>query len=217
MILMYHKVDIVTPTIWWVTPGDLDQHLTMLKRKQFVHLEDYTDPERQAVITFDDAYENFFRHALPVLRRHGVPFEVFVIGKLIGDWNRFDRKEPPTRHMGYAHLDQIAAGGGRLQWHTRSHPNLPALSDEAIEAELTIPEKLSRRYPAPHFTWLSYPGGAHDKRSVAVARRKFSGAVSVTEGEPGDRWQINRITIDRSTVLPARDVADILKDLPRCG
>ena len=30
MILMYHKVDIITPTTWWVTPADLEQHISRL-------------------------------------------------------------------------------------------------------------------------------------------------------------------------------------------
>jgi peptidoglycan/xylan/chitin deacetylase (PgdA/CDA1 family) len=212
MILMYHKVDIVVPTIWWLTPGDLARHIEGLKHKSFVYLEDYASPEREVVITFDDAYESVFRHALPVLAAYNVPFEVFVIGERIGRWNDFDSGEPLTRHMDMAQLEEIGRGGGRLQWHTRTHPNLPDLSADDMEYEMTVPTDLAERFPAPHFTWFSYPGGVHDDRAVAIARRRFSGAVSVTDGQPNDRWQLNRVTIDRDTAISPHDLSDPLRN-----
>ncbi|MBX3438089.1 MAG: polysaccharide deacetylase family protein, partial [Planctomycetaceae bacterium] len=196
MILMYHKVDIITPTIWWITPADLNRHLSHLKHRTFVSLDDYTSPDKQVVVTFDDAYENVFRHALPVLKAHGVPFEVFVIGGSIGRWNLFDPGEPMTRHMDVSQLDELTRWGGRLQWHTISHPNLPDLDDDALNREMTVPTDLAMRFPAPHFTWFSYPGGAHDERAVQLARKRFAGAVSVTDGQPNDRWLLNRVTAD---------------------
>jgi peptidoglycan/xylan/chitin deacetylase (PgdA/CDA1 family) len=211
MILMYHKVDIITPTIWWVTPGDLNRHIANLKDKRFVFLSDYRDPESEVVVTFDDAYENLFHHALPVLRAHQIPFEVFVIGDRIGDWNDFDSGEPQTRHMSPQHLEDVGRSGGRLQWHTRTHPEVSKLTDEDMEREMTVPERLRLRFPHPHFTWFSYPYGVHDDRAVSMAKRRFEGAVSVTEGQPNDRWQMNRITVDRHTALSPQDISEILR------
>lgn len=209
MILMYHKVDVITPTIWWVTPEDLARRLDAMRERDFVYLDDYTSPETQVVITFDDAYENVARHGLPTLRSRRVPFEVFVIGDVVSGWNTFDPGEPPTRHMSWAHLEDVVASGGRLQWHSRSHAHLPDRSDAEVEAELTVTDELRLRFPSPHFRWFAYPGGAHDERSVAAARRLFAGAVSVIEGQPGDRWQLNRVTVDRDTALPLLGSADL--------
>jgi peptidoglycan/xylan/chitin deacetylase (PgdA/CDA1 family) len=214
MILMYHKVDIVTPTIWWVAPGDLARHIEGLADRTFVYLEDYVSPENEVVVTFDDAYENVYRHALPVLAAHKIPFEVFVIGERIGRWNDFDSGEPLTRHMDMAHLEEIGKCGGRLQWHTRTHPHLPDLSDEDQDREMTVPTSLAQKFPAPHFTWFSYPGGAHDDRAVARARRTFSGAVSVIDGKPDDRWQLNRVTVDRDTAISGQDMSSVLRNAP---
>jgi peptidoglycan/xylan/chitin deacetylase (PgdA/CDA1 family) len=212
MILMYHKVDIVTPTVWWLTPGDLARHIEGLQHKEFVYLDDYASPESQVVITFDDAYENIYRHALPVLTAHHVPFEVFVIGDQIGRWNHFDPGEPLTRHMDMTQLEEIRRCGGRLQWHTRTHPHLPDLNAADVEKEMTVPEDLADKFPSPHFTWFSYPGGAHDDRAVAIARRQFAGAVSVIDGQPNDRWQLNRVTVDRNTAISPHDVSDLLRN-----
>jgi peptidoglycan/xylan/chitin deacetylase (PgdA/CDA1 family) len=211
MILMYHKVDLITPTIWWVSPWDLKRHLTQLRHKDFVYLEDYNFPDTQVVITFDDAYENVHRHALPVLSTYGVPFEVFVIGDRIGEWNDFDAGEPLTRHMGMQHLHDIARHGGRIQWHSRSHPNLTKLDDSSIAVELSVPAELRQEFPEPHLTWFCYPEGAHDDRAVDLARKMFRGAVSVTHGRFDDRWQLNRINVDRHTAITPHDMKPLLK------
>ena len=199
MILTYHKVDIVTPTMWWVTPADLDRHLDAFRERTVVYLDDYLAAERHVAITFDDAYENVARHALPVLRAHGVPFEVFVIGDRLGDWNEFDLEEPSTRHMARPHLVEVAEAGGRLQWHTRTHPNLRELAAAEIAEQLTVPDSLRDEFPEPHFTWFAYPYGEHDGRSVETARSRFAGAVSVRGGHASDRWQLNRAIVTRDT------------------
>ncbi len=211
MILMYHKVDIITPTIWWVKPGDLRRHLENLGPRKFVYLSDYRSPEGEVVVTFDDAYENVYRHALPILADLGIPFEIFVIGARIGEWNDFDPEEPLTRHMGLSDLNEVVKCGGRLQWHTLSHPRLPELDQPALEHEMTVPPDLRDRFPAPHFTWFSYPFGLHDDRAVEFARRRFEGAVSVTQGSSRERWRLNRITVDRNTAISPRDIAEVLR------
>ena len=211
MILMYHKVDLIAPTMWWVTPRALRRQLRELDGREFVHLDDYDSPATQVVLTFDDAYENVARHAVPALRRAGVPFEVFVIGGRIGAWNDDDASEPLTRFMSLGHLDRVVEAGGRLQWHSRTHRDLPTLDDAELATELTVQPRLRERYAAPHFTWLSYPSGAHDERVVKATRERFGGAVSVIEGRPDDRWQLNRVTVEEGTsfATPYRSAQEV--------
>lgn len=199
MILMYHKVDVIAPSIWWVTPRDFERQMQELSSRRFVYLSDYKDPEREVCVTFDDAFENVLRHAVPILRRLGLPFEVFVIGHKLGAWNRDDTAEPLTRFMTLDGLHDVVEAGGRLQWHTKTHPNLQDLTAEAIEEELEVPESLLAAFPEPHFQWFAYPYGLHDERSVASAERRFRGALAVSEGQPGHPWRVNRVTVDRFT------------------
>lgn len=202
MILMYHKVDIFTPSPWWVTPEDLERHLSTLANRRLVYLDDYDDPDRQAVLTFDDGYENIARHALPTLHAADAPFEVFVVGDAIGGWNEFDPGEPSTRLMDITQLEECVRAGGRLQWHTRTHRNLVGLDDGAQAFEMSVPDDLRERFPAPHFTWFAYPEGGHDERAARHAESLFQGAVSVIGGRPGSRWEQNRVVADRNLQLP---------------
>ena len=204
MILMYHKVDIVTPTIWWVTPGSLLRHIEQMRGFQFVHLDDY-DPlaGNQVVLTFDDAYENVYRHAFPILARERLPFEVFVIGDRIGDWNEFDSSEPMTRFANLDHLQEMASAGGRIQWHTRRHLDLPQITHAELESELTVPAGLKKQFPDSCFRWPAYPFGEHDERVVSFTRRMFSGALSVAKGGLSDRHSLNRIIAGEKSDLNA--------------
>jgi len=141
MILMYHKVDLISPTRWWVSAATFAKQMDALKGREVVYLADY-DPrsDRQCVITFDDAYENIHRHALPILRERSLPFEVFINGDFLGRWNHADRVEPLTRYCGLEQVDELAAHGARIQWHTISHPNLTALDATDVDCEISIPE-----------------------------------------------------------------------------
>jgi len=204
MILMYHKVDIVIPSKWWVSVERFENQISSLYKKyEFVYLDDYDISNKsQVVLTFDDAYENIYRHAFPVLKDRNIPFEVFVIGGVLSDWNDFDGSEMKTRFCGLAHLEKMARSGGRMQWHTRTHPQLPRLNDEQMDAQLTVNSELKSKFPEPHFKWFAYPSGMHDQHSVDQVRKRFSGALSVDDGSDLDRFQLNRITVDE-TWMPA--------------
>ncbi len=71
----------------------LEQHLDWIGRRfRFISLDELgarlegrdgrSDPV--AAITFDDGYRDFYDHALPVLKRKGVPGAMFVVTDLVG-------------------------------------------------------------------------------------------------------------------------------------
>lgn len=202
MILLYHKIDIITPTEWWVSRTTFRRHMAALSKLRVVHLSEYgpQDPH-QVVITFDDAYENVYRHAFPVLQEHGYPFEIFINGGLIGKWNTFDSSEPRTRFCGTEQLQEMAAAGGRIQWHTARHRDLTVVDCDEAVSEVRVPEDLRQRFAPPHLSWFAYPYGAHSPAVVDVVKRYFEGAVSVLGGSDSDRFQLNRMVVREDTTL----------------
>lgn len=209
MILCYHKVSATNKTHWWVTADEFDRHLADLQAYDVVTLDDYdaTNP-RHAVITFDGIYSDVARYALPLLRKWGYPFEMFVIGDHIGRDNGFDQHvEPPAMFASLEDLDRLVAAGGRVQWHTRTHGALAGLIPERLDAELTPPPELRDRYPEPHLRWFAYPHGrdAQDLREPVASR--FAGALAMVDGgDHSDRYSLPRIEVtqgfsaSRSTV-----------------
>jgi peptidoglycan/xylan/chitin deacetylase (PgdA/CDA1 family) len=93
VILMFHHVrpeqprDFAPNRLLEITPAFLDGALQMLERSGFdlIGLDDLPsrlqsgrDARPFAALTFDDGYRDNVEHALPVLRRHGAPWTLFV-------------------------------------------------------------------------------------------------------------------------------------------
>jgi peptidoglycan/xylan/chitin deacetylase (PgdA/CDA1 family) len=76
-----------------ISRGMLEQHLDWIgKRYRFVGLDELgvllesgrALDEPIAAVTFDDGYQDFYDHALPVLHKKGVPAALFVVTGLVG-------------------------------------------------------------------------------------------------------------------------------------
>ncbi len=129
-------------------------------------------PRGVITFVFDDGYQAVYGHVLPLLRGHGMR-AVFAVPV---DTERLARAESAP----VAPLDDwkraCAEGGHELAAHGVTHRALPPLSDAELETEL----KAARE--ATGATTLVYPGGAHDDRVVAAARRHFRAARTVRAG-----------------------------------
>ena len=211
MILLYHKVAPEALTYWWVSVDAFDRQMGDLQGRQVVHLDDY-DPYNpdHVVITFDGVYENVYQYALPILRKWGYPFELFIVGDHVGGNNAFDPVEPLTSFASIEQLAAMTTAGGRLQWHTASHSRLHEISSERLAHELTVPAQLRRRFSPPHFGWFAYPHGDHTPAVVDAVRASFQGALSCVGGNDQDPWQLNRAIVDETTRLTKSSVAVIV-------
>lgn len=201
MILLYHKVDVQAPTAFWVSADRFFEQMSALRSYDVVTLDDY-DPgnPRHAVITFDGVYENVVRFAAPILKHFGYPYELFIIGDYVGQGNEFDQKvEPPARFADLEQLEWCAKRGGRIQWHSKSHPRLSGLSPDALNAELSVPASLRERFGAGHFGWFAFPHGEHDEDVINAVKERYDGALSCIAGNETDRYSLNRITVKEST------------------
>lgn len=199
MILVYRNVDLVAPATWWVTAEQFEAQIASLQDRRFVYLADYKDPGTQVCVTFDGGFENVLRHAVPLLKEKGLPFEVFVIGDKIGGWNFEDSDQPLTRFMSMDALDAAVDSGGRLQWQGRSCVSLQGLEDGLMAWQLEVDKELRDRFGTPHFHWFAYPGGLHDESSLRAVTARFEGAVATSEGDPDNPWTRLRVTMDSFT------------------
>jgi GT2 family glycosyltransferase len=210
MILMYHKVHPTSPSMWWVEVDHFYRQMWELQSYRVVTLDDYdaADPDH-AVITFDGVYDNVLRYAAPIMERFGYPFELFVTGDTMGGDNAFDRGEPAARFADAAELERLQHMGGRVQWHTRSHPDMSRLSDTArIAAELEVPAAL--RAGPGGCRWFAYPYGRFDDRVRAEVSTRFVGAVSCDVGSDDDRFTLLRRTVTNETSFRRGSVSCII-------
>jgi len=118
-------------------------------------------PKRSVVITFDDGWENQYRHAFPILRRFGLTATFFVFTDPVGT-------DPKT--MTWDQLRNLQDAGMTIGSHTRTHPVLPAhhraLHNEVQMSRADIAQHLGR---VPEF--FAYPFGLWDQQSAEWAQR----------------------------------------------
>lgn len=140
-------------------------------------------PQRSVVLSFDDGYASFYRHAYPVLKKYGLPATVFVYTDFIGG----------REALSWAQMQEMHASGlVDLQSHSKSHRNLtemrPGESEEryraSLDTELRLPrELLQRRLAGLAVHQLAYPYGDADGTVIeAAARNGYELGATVVPG-----------------------------------
>lgn len=211
MILMYHKVGLESPTMWWVTVNNFYDQMFELQTKKVVYLADYNpNDENQVVITFDGVYQNILQYAAPIMQKFGYPFELFITSDYLNANNNFDTVEPEARFASVEELKKLESLGGRIQWHTQSHPDMKNLTDAAvIEKELSVPDEL-RVFDQNSFKWFAYPYGNFNTAVVDAVKQRFEGAVSCDQGSDTDEFVLNRLTVVNETRFNQESITCII-------
>jgi len=161
-------------------------------------LETVARPARGVVsLVFDDARDGVYRHARPVLDRHGLRASVAVIVDLVGT-------------PGFMSLEQLQwlewyAGWDVVAHHTSALPEevgFADLSDGDVVAELLGARAwllaLGFRRGADHFV---YPYGGFDARSIELVRGLFASGRTIVRGlgletlPPADPYRIRALSV----------------------
>ncbi|RJX31961.1 MAG: polysaccharide deacetylase family protein [Oxalobacter sp.] len=149
-------------------------------------------PPRAVVLTFDDAYENFYEYAFPILQQHEFPAIVYALSDFLGkpaQWLANDGHPTPPL-MDAPRLRQLHKAGIDIGSHSVSHVRLAEQSTERIHLEMTQSKRELENalgIPIDHFC---YPYGSHDTRAVEAA---------------ADAGYLTGVTCERATATPEDD------------
>jgi peptidoglycan/xylan/chitin deacetylase (PgdA/CDA1 family) len=124
---------------------------------------------KNCVITFDDGFRNFYRHAFPVLQEFGFPVSLFIVPGYCGKkatWDVFNGEE----HLTINEIREIAAAGNEIGSHTVTHANLTWLSRKDLLSELGDSKKTIEDWTGIPVTSLSFPYGSWNERVWDTAR-----------------------------------------------
>lgn len=181
-ILTYHAVDPGWTAPLSVHPARFAEQVAWIaKHRQVVPLEELLDrfpngsSKEFVALTFDDGFSSVFEHALPVLSRHGLPFTIFLIGKMCDrsdssiDW--VDKPPAhPLRTLDPSQVRELQALGVRFGSHGYSHADMTTLGFDDALADLVRSRQILRQFLGEDVTTLAYPRGRHDEQVRRAAQ-----------------------------------------------
>lgn len=203
-VLLYHGLEDGTPS---ARPMDDVDREYVLDVRQFERHVEYLAGKPAAsipvVVSFDDGDLSGITMAAPVLERHGLRGDFFVVTRWIGRPGFMTADE----------LRELARRGHGIHSHSRTHPRLPALGSAQIEDELKGSKDDLETLLGREVTQLSIPGGAYDARVVEIARRAgYARVLTSVEGyndETRDAFLRRRFTPRAySDVAMLRDICE---------
>jgi peptidoglycan/xylan/chitin deacetylase (PgdA/CDA1 family)/glycosyltransferase involved in cell wall biosynthesis len=199
-ILLYHAVGPASePAGPFVMPAPrFESHMKWIRRlgyqpislREFIqcHRERRFPPARSVVVTLDDGYEDNFRHAYPVLRRHGIPATIFLVSDAVGRGNHWTKKGALAGRpmMNWDQIRAMRGGGIDFGAHSRTHPRLTELGAEAAAAEIAGSGADIERALGSPITAFAYPYGLHDDATRNLAREAgYAAGCTVDPGLNG--------------------------------
>lgn len=164
-----------------ITPKYLEQTIEKYRQQgyQFVSIDYITHHSpftfhlspKLVCLTFDDGYRDTYTIALPLLKRLGIPFAVYVTTGFVGN------KQPmwwyPNENLCLSRDELKALDTEPLCTicaHTVSHPRLDTLTSENQRKEIADSKETLEQWlghPVDHF---SYPHGAYNDDTIAIVR-----------------------------------------------
>ncbi len=210
-IFLYHRVSpehdklTVTPEAFraqmelllsaGTNPINLDEALVVIQERV---------PGRHICVTLDDGYHDNLDYAIPVLRELGIPATIFVMSAVTDGsaqlyW--YDRPPPILSWNELREIDQeslFAIGA-----HTRTHPALDKLTDEAAWDEIAGSRRDLEEHLGRSVTSFAYPAGLQGEREIRMVREAgYRVALTCEPGVNGPRDSAHAM---RRTPVSGRD------------
>lgn len=165
---------------------------TMVNLRELEALKARGVKGRVVAITFDDGYEDNFSEAYPVLRSSEASATFFVPSACIGKPHRMDASQ----------LEELAAAGFEIGSHSRTHKELPSLTDDEIYDEVAGSKKELEALVGTAVESFAYPRGTFDFRCRAIVESAGYLRAVVTPRAPGHKegpYSLERVGVYRHT------------------
>jgi len=211
-VLCYHKVSrsfCFEGT--WTTPRRLEATIDrllgagyrFLSEAEFLDAMDApsSSHRRSVFLTFDDAYENVYEEAFPLLARRGVPFHLFVVSDYAGRENTWDLSlgRPPHAHASWGQLREMVTAGVTMGSHTATHADLTGVGAAELEEQLVRSRERIQTQLDVRVRTLSYPFG-RSNGAVREAAREAGYEAAFSLYPPWPNTRVDRYALRRNGV-----------------
>ena len=201
LVLCYHSVSDTWDVPWSVTTTQLREQLALLVSRGYravTFSEAVTSKPTgpRMAVTFDDGFASVLELAFPILSSLDVVATIFVVTDFADhdeplEWPGVERwrggvHAREVRGLSWTELDELAGSGWEVGSHTRTHPRLTTLADDAVAAELRGSRAACERALGRPCRSLAYPYGDADARVVEAARDAgYTAAATLPVGVSG--------------------------------
>lgn len=126
---------------------------------------DENQDEKKVALTFDDAYQDIYLNAFPVLQKLGFIACIFVITGYVGRYNEWDYNWGRNRkkHLSWEQIKEMADAGFDIGSHTVHHPDLTKIPKQFVEYELKRSKEILEDKLGQTVDFLSYPFGRYNR------------------------------------------------------
>ncbi|MGI5826209.1 MAG: polysaccharide deacetylase family protein [Patescibacteria group bacterium] len=209
-ILMYHHITdnesakAIEATYLNVPPEIFRKQLDYLASKGYniigldemvAMIKDNSLPPKPVVLTFDDAYRNFYDTAYPILKEKNAKATVFVITQFVGG----------ERYVTWEQLMEMGNSGLILIGnHALNHPYLSKISPEEVRNQIISARNIIEKNTGKSTDFFAYPYGNSSAKAKEVLKEAgYKGAVLTTNTNPqclGRPYDFSRIRVGATSL-----------------
>ncbi len=218
-ILMYHHIGI-SPigSRYYLTPDKFEEQMRLLQAWEYTPittsmlvdaiLEGTSLPPHPVILTFDDANEDNYTTAFPIMQKYGMTGVLYIPYNFIG----------ADGFLSVEQITEMAAAGWEVGSHSLSHPDLTRdISPERLRTEIVDSRrKLEDLLGLPILTF-AYPFG--DVNGAVVDYVKFAGYIAAVgaTGYTADQGLNNLYDLQREEIKGSEDAKTFIRFLPWHG
>ncbi len=228
-VLMYHRVarngpEALSP--YRISPELFEQQLAYLQRYGYSSLtiDQFYDswfkrgsqpmPGKPIVLTFDDAYLDFYETAWPLLRKYGFKVTIFVPVDFVAGGADWDREfGEPAQIMNWDQIIELHEQGVRIGSHSCGHNKLSELSEDEIYEDAKRSKDVLEQKLAAEVSDYCYPYTVASKQiQQVIAATGYKSAVGGRGGDVPGRQ--NPYYIPRIEIFGSDSMDEFIKKLP---
>ena len=203
--LMYHKFEENKYPSTNVKIAEFRKQIKMIQNMKldFISIEEFDDYvhgqrelyNKRVLLTVDDAWASFYRHAWPILKKEGIPFILFVNTREINSKNK--------NYMTWAQLREIHESGlGVIGHHSHSHDYMVGWDQDTLRRDLERASQDFRRELGHIPDYFSYPFGEYSLEFKEMVKdmgfRLAFGQHSGVADSLKDRYELPRFPINEN-------------------
>ncbi len=154
--------------------------------------------EKNILIFFDDAYEDIYKIAFPIMKEYNLKGVLCPVVNYIGEKNFWDRGINKYKHMNFSQLKEMQEYGFEIVSHSLNHYDMRKLYIEEIEKELLQSKEILEKQLKIKVEYFLYPYGLYNEKIKRILRKiGYKGAFTSynKDNRVFDKYAIGRNTM----------------------